>query len=176
MPPAPRDIDRKRSRQSIVRHLEDFPRQLDALRFGVDRLDLAAFEQAFDSSDPELYTPVQAIERGFGRLQNYIAGMAAEGAKLAGLARRRNAGREPQAQPDFEALRDAEVITKVLCRRLIAAQKSRSHLEHDYVRVAAGDVYAAVAQLLEVAPEFLDRFSAWIEPYLLGPGAQRGSD
>lgn len=167
MAPPPRDIDRKRSRQAIIRQLEDFPRQLDALRFGVERLDLRAFEQAFDSNDPEVYTAVQAIERGFGRLQNYMADMAAEGTKLAGLARRRNTGREPQTQPDFEALRDAGVITKTLCSRLIAAQKNRSRLEHDYVRVAAADVYAAVVQLLEVAPQFLDRFTAWIEPYLL---------
>ncbi len=176
MPPTPRDIDLKRSRQSIVRHLEDFPRQLDALRFGVDRLDLPAFEHAFESGDPELYTPVQAIERGFGRLQNYMAGMAADGTKLAGLARRRNTGKEPKAQPDFEALRDANVITKVLCRSLIAAQKNRSLFEHDYVRVAAGDVYVAVVQLLEVAPQFLDRFAAWIEPYLLSPGPQPANE
>ena len=132
--------------------------------FGGD-FDAAQFADAFESEEPELYTRVQAIERGFGRLQNYIALMAEDGTKLAGLPRRSLEASEPRAQPAFEALRDARVITRDLCRRLIATQKSRTLFEHDYVRVAAVDVHAAVVKLLGVAPEFLERFSVWIEPH-----------
>jgi hypothetical protein len=168
---AARPVDRKRWRQSLVAHLEDFPRQLEALRFSTQTFggdfDAAQFADAFESEEPELYIRVQAIERGFGRLQNYIALMAEDGTKLAGLPRRGFEANEPRAQPAFEALRDAGVITKDLCRRLITTQKSRSLFEHDYVRVAAEDVHAAVVKLLGVAPEFLERFSVWIEPYLL---------
>lgn len=177
---AARPVDRKRWRRSLVAHLEDFPRQLEALRFSTQAFggdfDAAQFAEAFVSEEPELYTRVQAIERGFGRIQNYIALMADTGAKLAGLPRRALEGDEPRAQPALEALRDARVITKDLCRRLIVTQKSRTLFEHDYVRVGADDVHAAVVKLLGVAPEFLERFSVWIEPELLTQGPDGPAD
>jgi hypothetical protein len=95
---------------------------------------------------------------------------------LAGLPRRSLEASEPRAQPAFEARRDARVITKDLCRRLIATQKSRILFEHDYVRVAADDVQAAVVKLLGVAPEFLERFSGWIKPYLLTRSPEQAAE
>lgn len=167
----PRDIDRKRWRRAIVEHLEDFPRQLEALRFATllfgEDFDEGRFADAFESDDPERYMPVQAIERGFGRVQNYTAQLTQNGAKLAGLDVRPPRDGEPRAQPAFEALRDDGAITRDLCRRLVAAQQSRSLFEHDYVRVSARDVHAAVTRLLDVAPRFLDRYANWIEPHLL---------
>lgn len=165
-----RDIDRKRWRRSVVEHLEDYPRQLETLRWNVasfgDDFDLAEFAAAFSSDEPAVYTRVQAIERAFGRLQNYTALMAENGANLAGLARRPVGDRGPKAQPAFEAIRDAGVLTKDLCRRLVALQRSRNLFEHDYVRVQAADVHEAVASLLAVAPDFLDRFARWVAPFL----------
>ena len=165
-----RPVDRKRWRRALIGYVEDFPRQLEALRFSTqqigERFDQARFEEAFASDDPAVYTHVQAIERGFGRLQNYMAGMAEAGARLAELPRRSPTGRESRAQPDFEALRDAKVISRDACRRLVAAQRSRGLLEHEYIQVSATDLHAAVEQILEIAPGFLDRFSTWIEPYL----------
>ena len=148
--------------------LADFPRQLEALHFGSERFDLDGFSAAFDSDDPAEYTPVLAIERAFGRLQNYIAALAHDGASVAGLHRHPPAKGEPRAQPDFEALRDAGAITRDLCRRLIASQRARSLVGHDYVRASAADVYAAVERLRTDAPEFLRRYADWIEPHLLG--------
>jgi uncharacterized protein YutE (UPF0331/DUF86 family) len=152
--------------------LDDYPRQLEALRysartFGAD-FDVAQFAEAFSSDEPELYTRVQAIERALGRLQGYMATMAENGAKLAGLTRRAPRDREPKVQRDFEALRDADAISKDLCRRLVASQRLRNQFEHDYVKADAEDLHEAVAQLLQLAPEFLDRFARWIEPHLSG--------
>lgn len=170
MPRAARDIDRKRWRRSVVDQLADYPRQLAALRystqtFGED-FDLDKFTAAFLSDRPEPYTRVQAIERAFGRLQSYMAAMAENGAKLADLPRRAPRDREPRAQPAFEALCDDGAITKDLCTRLVASQKLRNRFEHEYVKVDAEDVHEAVAQLLTLAPEFLDRFARWVEPHL----------
>jgi len=165
-----RDIDRKRWRRSLADHLEDYPRQLEALRFSTrtfgGEFDLAEFAAAFSSDDPELYTRVQAIERALGRLQSYMAAMADDSTKLAGLDRRALKDREPRAQPAFEALRDGGVITKDLCRRLVASQKLRNRFEHDYVKAEAEDLHEAVTQLLELAPEFLDRLARWLPPHL----------
>lgn len=168
-----RDIDRRRLRASLLQHLEDYPRQLDVLRYGFEQFDLPDFERAYVSRDPEVYMPVQAIERGFGRIQNYTADMAVAGARLAELRVRTNRDSEPRAQPAFEALRDANAITATLCRGLIASQKSRSLLEHDYVRIPGSDVYAAVAKLVDIAPRFLAGFATWVEAFLLGPDLGR---
>ena len=167
----PRAVDIKRWRVAVTSYLEDFPRQLETLQFNVeqfgDGFDPQAFARAFESQDPAIYAPVQAIERGFGRLQNYMAAMAEDGARLAGLPRRRPRPGESRTAPDFEALRDAGVISKELCRKLIAAQKSRSLLEHAYIGISPTELHAAIAQLLEVAPQFLSGFSEWIERYLI---------
>lgn len=173
MPGPPRGIDRKRWRRSLVEHLADFPRQLEALRFSTrsfaGNFDFADFADAFSSEDPQLYTRVQAIERAFGRLQSYIALMSEEGANLAGLTSRSPKEREPKSQPAFEALRDAGVIPNDLCRRLVASQKSRNLFEHDYVKAQAEDVHEAVTELLDLAPDFLDRFARWVERHLIPP-------
>lgn len=170
MAAAPREIDRKRWRRAVVDQLDDYPRQLEALRysagtFGED-FDLAEFAGAFSSDLPERYTRVQAIERAFGQLQNAMAALADNGTKLAELPRSAPRDRQPRAQPAFETLRDTGAITKDLCARLVALQKLRNRFEHDYVKVDAQDVHEAVTELLVVAPEFLDRFARWIEPYL----------
>jgi len=170
MPQPPRNIDRKRWRRSLVDHLADYPRQLEALRFSVRTFgpdfDIAEFARAFSSDEPELYTRIQAIERALGQLQSYIAAMASDGTKLAGLPRRAPQDGELRAQPDFEALRDAGVITKDLCGRIIASQRLRNRFEHDYVKIDAEDLHEAVTKLLTIAPEFLDRFARWVEPHL----------
>lgn len=167
-----RPVDRKRRRQSIARHLDDFPRQLESLRFATDTFgdgfDLEVFATAYTSDDPRTYLPVLATERAFGRLQNYIAQLTEDGAKLAGLPVRQLKGNEPRVQPALEALRSDGAITKDLCRRLISSQKSRSLFEHDYTRVQARDVHAAVTQLLAAAGDFVDRYADWIEPHLTG--------
>ena len=108
-----------------------------------------------------------AVERGFGRLQNYIGALVDDGTKLAELERRALHKGEPRIQPALEALRDAGGFTKTLCREMIIAQKSRSVFEHDYTRVAADDVHRAVVRLLGVADDFHERYRAWVEPYLV---------
>jgi hypothetical protein len=171
MPGSSRPVDRKHWRQSIIRHLEDFPRQLEALRYSTgtfgDAFDADAFAAAYASEDPAAYLPVLAVERGFGRLQNYMGALTDDGTKLAQLERRTLNKDEPRIQPALEALRDAGAITKTLYRDMIAAQKSRSVFEHDYTRVGADDVHRAVTRLLGVADEFHGRYRIWVAPYLV---------
>lgn len=168
---APRKADGKRWQRDIVRHLEDFPRQYAALEtamaaFGED-FDLQRFKEAFTSTeDMEAYNRVQALERAAGRVQNFVAGLADAGAKLAQLPRSRIEDDGSPAQPAFEALRDARVIDRGLCRRLTRAQKARSMIEHSYVRTPAGDVHRAAELIYETARDFISHYRAWIEPYL----------
>src|SRR6201997_422479 len=75
--PKARPVDTKRWRLAIVRHLEDLPRQYAALEhamasFGAD-FDLQLFKAAYNTSqDMDAYNRVQAVERGLGRVQNYV--------------------------------------------------------------------------------------------------------
>ncbi|HKB51848.1 MAG TPA: hypothetical protein VKC63_10490 [Solirubrobacterales bacterium] len=66
----------------------------------------------------------------------------------------------------FEALRRAGIIDPQLCGLLVKAQKGRSTIEHEYIRLPAGKVHETATLVHETAPKFIDLYRAWIEPYL----------
>jgi len=163
--------DRQRLVNGIVGQLEDFPRQHAALEsamaeFGED-FDLGPFKDAFDSvEDLTAYNRAQAVERAVGRVQNLLTDLAMSGARLAELPVKPSAKDDSRAKPFFDALRDVEVIDAELSRRLEKGQKARSRLEHDYLRMPAGDVHRATRLVHETARDFIGPYRAWIEPYL----------
>ena len=167
----PRKADLKRWQGSIVRHLEDFPRQYAALQtamaaFGED-FDLQQFKEAFNTKeDMEAYNRVQALERAVGRVQNFVAELAESSVKLTRLTRPRMSDDGSVAQQAFEALRDEGVIDKGLCRRLTQAQIARTRLEHSYVQTPAGDVHRTAELVQRTALEFIGPYRSWIEPYI----------
>lgn len=160
---------RAQLRGGIVAHLEDFPRQLLALetameKFGED-FELNEFKPAFEGhAGSEAYNRVQAVERSFARVQNYVAQLAISGAMLAGLELPRR--HESELARAFEALKEAGVIDASLCRQLKRAQKARTAIEHEYVEVKAGRVHEAALLIATAAPLFLSAYVGWIEPYL----------
>jgi uncharacterized protein YutE (UPF0331/DUF86 family) len=167
----PRKAERRRWQRSVVRHLEDFPRQYAALEaamasFGED-FDVQEFKRAFDTTDDmEAYNRVQSLERAAGRVQNFVAELAHAGTKLAQVPLAPIEDDGSSAQQAFEALRDAGVLGRAFCRRLVRAQKARSMLEHSYVDIPAGDVHRAAELVHETALEFIGPYRAWIEPFL----------
>ncbi|MGI8863462.1 MAG: hypothetical protein ACR2JH_03545 [Solirubrobacteraceae bacterium] len=170
-----RKVDDRRWRLTVVRHLEDLPRQYAALEnamatFGED-FDLPQFKAAYTTTeDMDAYNRVQAVERAVGRVQNYVGELADAGAKLARLPRSPTERGGSQAQQAFEALRDAGVIGRVLCRRLVQAQNARTRIEHSYVRTPAGDVHRAATLARDAARDFVGSYRTWIEPYLAHSG------
>jgi len=166
-----RKVDRRRWRDLVVRHLEDFPRQYAALEsamaaFGGD-FDLPAFRAAFDTTeDMEAYNRAQAVERALGRVQNFVADLAETAVKLAELPRPLMGEHTSRAEQAFEALRDAGVIDARLCGRLVRAQGARRRIEHSYVGINAGDVHRAAELVHETAPDFIRAYRPWIEPFL----------
>ena len=163
-------VRRRRWRSAITDILEDVPRQLTVLDYGCAAFpDPATFAAAFVSEDPAVYSRVLVLERAFGRLQNHLADLAHDGALLGGLPIRVPAAGEPRAQPAFEALRHARVIPADMTRRLVARQKVRTALEHNYSQIPPRRLYEAVGGTLVDAPRFVDLYAAWIEPFLLEP-------
>lgn len=166
-----RPVERRRWQLSIVRHLEDLPRQYAALEnamaaFG-ENFDLQQFKEAFDTTeDMEAYNRVQAVERAVGRVQSFVAELADAGARLAELPRPPMDDQGSHAQQAFEALRDAGVIGRSLCRRLVQAQNARTRIEHSYVHTPAGDVHSASTLVRDAAGGFISAYRAWVEPYL----------
>jgi len=160
----------KRLTREILNVLEDLPRQHAALEtamatFGED-FDLREFKAAYEVTDPaDLadYNRVQAVERGLGRVQNYVAELAIKGVRLAELP---TGKADSEAHKAFDALRDDGVISASLCRRLIRAQKARSRIEHGYLKVPAGDVHRAAQLVSESAREFVAGYGTWIRPLL----------
>jgi uncharacterized protein YutE (UPF0331/DUF86 family) len=167
---SPSKLDRERRRSRITEHLADFPRQYAALEsamgsFGID-FDLPVFKVAFETEDDmDAYNRVQAVERGIGRVQNYVAELADAGARLADLPLETSGS---DAERAFEALRVAGVISGELCRRLKRAQGARSRIEHGYVRVPAGDVHREAELVHDAAGDFIGPFRSWIEQELQG--------
>jgi hypothetical protein len=163
-------VDTKRWRLAVVRHLEDFPRQYAALEnamaaFGGD-FDLQQFKTAYNTADDmDAYNRVQAVERGLGRVQNYVSELAEAGVKLAALPSPKDSHGSP-AQRAFESMREAKVISRGLCGRLVQAQSARTRIEHSYVQTPAGDVHRAAILVRDAARDFLGSYRAWIEPYL----------
>jgi uncharacterized protein YutE (UPF0331/DUF86 family) len=171
MATGPRRADRARWQRDILRRLEDFSRQYAALEtamaaFG-DDFDLEPFKRAFETTDDmEAYNRVQAVERALGRVQNFVAELADAGVNLAQLSRPPLADDGSRSQQAFEALRDAKVIDRGLCRRLTRAQKARSRIEHGYVSIRAGDVHRAAELVHESARGFIAAYRPWIPEYL----------
>jgi 7-keto-8-aminopelargonate synthetase-like enzyme len=169
-----RNVDERRWRLTIVRHLEDLPRQYAALEnamaaFGED-FDLQQFRSAYSTThDMDAYNRVQAVERAIGRVQNYVADLADAGAKLAGLPRPAAESGGSQAQQAFEALRDAGVIGRGLCRELVRAQTARTRIEHSYVQTPSGDVHRAATLVRDAARDFVGAYRTWIEPLIADP-------
>ncbi len=156
-------------RREVVAHLEDFPRQLLALETAMEAFgegfELSRFKPAFEGKDGSAaYNQVQAVERGFARVQNYIAQLALNGAKLAGLELPKL--HQSEAVRAFEALAKAGVIDASLCRRLKRTQKARAEVEHEYLRTTAGRLHEAVELLAGSARDFLGPYTVWIEPHL----------
>jgi hypothetical protein len=166
-----RKVDRRRLQSEIIAHLEDFPRQYNALQsakaqFGED-FDLQLFKRAFESTDdPEGYNRVQAVERALGRVQNFLANLAIAGVKLVQPENPPIVEHKPEAQSAFAVLSRVKVIDSALCRRLDSAQKARNRIEHGYVDISAGDVHRAAQLISTVARDFIGPYSAWIGPYL----------
>lgn len=165
--------DTKRWRLTIVRQLEDLPRQYAALEhamasFGTD-FDLQQFKEAYNTAeDMDAYNRVQAVERALGRVQNYVGELADAGAKLAALPRPADAHRSP-TEIAFEAMRDARIISAGLCRRLVQAQNARTRIEHSYVQTPAGDVHRAAILVRDAARDFIGPYRDWIELLLAEP-------
>ncbi|MGN6276265.1 MAG: hypothetical protein ACTHNP_10110 [Solirubrobacterales bacterium] len=158
-----------RLRDEILARLEEFDYQLLSLEaamkeFG-DNFALPPFKRAFErESGIAAFNKVQAVERSFSHVQNFMAQLAEAGGILAELEPPKI--HEGPAARAFEALEEAGVIDASLVDRLKRCQNARSEIEHDYIHVTAGRVHEVAKLAAESAPEFIERYKNWIEPYL----------
>jgi uncharacterized protein YutE (UPF0331/DUF86 family) len=156
-------------RNEIVAHLADFPIQLLALEsameeFGED-FNLTEFKLAFERKPSiKAYNNVQAVERAFARVQNYIVQLAESGSMLAGLELPKTHASD--AERALDALRAAGVISATVAKDLKRAQKARSAIEHEYVAMKAGKVHEAVGLVVAAARKFIGPYGGWIEEFL----------
>jgi hypothetical protein len=154
----PRRAQRKRWALRISERLEDFPRQHEALEASMGEFgagfELRRFKTAYEShADLQAYNRAQAVERGLGRVQNYVAELAIDGSRLAGLKPTRS--RKGEASDAFARLASAGVISGALRGRLDRAQKARSAIEHNYLGVPAGTVHRTAELVHESSREFI---------------------
>jgi hypothetical protein len=166
-----RKAERKRLIRRIVAHIDEFPRQHEALVYAMESFggdfDLGQFKEAFATADDmPAYSRVQAVERGVGRVQGFVGDMACDGVRLGDLPSDPLGGEGFRAKPAFEALRKAKIIDGQLCRRLSKGQDARIEIEHEYVSLRAGKLHESAIVVRDASLEFFELFRAWIEPYL----------
>lgn len=159
----------KRLQSEIVERLDGLPEEILALESAMEEFgegfELNAFKRAFERKDGiKAYNRVQAVERAFSRVQNYVVELAERGCRLARLELP-NTHEAPAARA-FDALREAEVIGASLCRNLKRTQRARSNVEHDYPAMKPGRLHTAIELGLPSAREFVRPYAAWIAPYL----------
>jgi uncharacterized protein YutE (UPF0331/DUF86 family) len=165
----PRPTDLRRWKKEVVDGLASLPREHEALEFGMAgfgaNFDLAELKKALaPRADIALYNRVQALERAVTRVQNILADLAIAGVKLGGLPLpATNAG---PADRSFEALKEGEVISAALSRRLRNAQRVRNLIEHDYDKVSAGQLHKVAEEVHGVSLEFVRPFRDWVGPKL----------
>jgi uncharacterized protein YutE (UPF0331/DUF86 family) len=167
-PPAPleeRDAERARVlKRKVKDRVTDVRRHLRALdaataEFGED-FDLAAFEAAFRSEDPDELNHVKAIERGVDQLYNYLADLAALGLELAG---ERRAGDDTNARRDLDALARLRVLSRERVDRLQRVRELRRLLVHEYATSTAAEVHEAAQILIRELPPFNRAYAEWIK-------------
>jgi len=165
----PRPVDLRRWKKEIAEGLGNLPREHEALEYAMaefgGNFDLKELRKALErTADVALYNRAQALERAVTRVQNILADLAIAGVKLAGLPLpAANAG---VADRSFEALKEAEVISAALSRRLRNAQRMRNLIEHDYDKVTAGELHKVAEDVRKLGTEFARPFRDWIEPSL----------
>jgi hypothetical protein len=158
-----------RLQSEIVERLDSLPDEVEALESAMEefgeRFELKEFKRAFERKDGvKAYNRVQAVERAFSRVQNYVVELAERGSRLARLEPPDT--HEANSARAFDALKKTGVIDASLCRDLKRTQKARSDVEHDYPGMKAGRLHAAIELGLPAAREFIHSYSAWIAPYL----------
>jgi hypothetical protein len=159
----------KRLLSEIVERLDELPGEILALESAMEEFgenfDLKQFKPAFErKSGIKAYNRVQAVERAFSRVQNYVVELAERGAQVAELELSNT--HEANSFRAFDALKDADVINGPLCRNLKRTQKARSDVEHDYPGMKAGRLHAAVELGLPAAREFIGPYRDWVEQFL----------
>jgi uncharacterized protein YutE (UPF0331/DUF86 family) len=159
----------KRLHSEIVERLGGLPDEILALESAMEEFgesfELEAFKRAFERKDGvKAYNRVQALERAFSRVQNYVVELAERGCRLARLELPDS--HQAKSARAFDALKEAGVINASLCRNLKRTQKARSDVEHDYPGMRAGRLHAAVELGLPAARQFIRPYSSWIAPYL----------
>jgi hypothetical protein len=167
------DPDRARIlKQKIHARFTDVNRRLTALRtamarFGED-FDLDAFTKAYNSDDPDELNLVMAVERGVDHLYNYMAEVTAFGLELAGL-RARDA--DLNARRDFDALRDAKVISSERTVDVQRLREIRRLLVHEYAQTSAELVHESAWITSHLVPVFFNGYRKWIQNGFAPPEA-----
>lgn len=158
----------------ITTRLADTGRHYEALRHALEAFgDEAAggFETAARSQDPIQLAATYAVERPFQILAGYVVELASSGLDLAGL---RSRGGLPSGVQDLRGLRDAGVLSRDQCERLIEIWRYRNGLVHEYPGIKPARTHAAARQLVRELPPFLRRYGDWLRGLGYAAPSSRG--
>jgi uncharacterized protein YutE (UPF0331/DUF86 family) len=164
-------------KRKVLDRIRDVQRHLRALQaamaeFGED-FDLATFQAAFESEEPEQLNRVKALERGVDQLYNYMAELAAFGLELAGERQRHE---DTNARADLDALARRRVLSRERVRRLQRLRELRRLLVHEYATATAAQVHEAALILAQELPPFFRAYGEWIKAGFRAPSPTAAGD
>jgi uncharacterized protein YutE (UPF0331/DUF86 family) len=157
-------------KRKVLDRVRDVQRHLDALEVAMasfgDDFDLATFQSAFASSDPDALNRVKAVERGVDQLYNYVAELAAFGTELAD---RRSRHDDTNARRDLDTLAELRVVSRERLRRIQRLRELRRMLVHEYATATAAQVHEAANIIVAELPAFYRAYVKWIQAGFAAP-------
>jgi uncharacterized protein YutE (UPF0331/DUF86 family) len=157
--------------RAIAERLRDLRLHRDTLLYAMDEIgdgfSRERFAAAATSNDPAKRARVLTVERAFEILMNYVTELTVAALVAAG---RRNPADETSAPREFRQLRDEGGISGDLCERLIALNRTRNDLQHEYPTMQAHTLHAAVTEFLAAFGSFMRSYAAWLREHVLDEG------
>jgi len=159
---------RKVEEARLARYFRSIDKHSAALELAIDEsfggeLDVLAWRNAFDSSDPTETLRTVAVTGSYSAIVNaYIEILkAASGTRLIGLLPHHR----PRAAQAIQAVQGDGGLTADQATLLNNSYALEGRVEHASPDVDADEVREAVERLLEHLPELLMSTHAWLEPY-----------
>jgi len=152
----------------LARYFESIEKHRSALELAIDEsfggeLDILAWRNAFDSSDPADTLRTVAITGSYSAVINAAVEIlkAASGARLVGLLPHRR----PHAGQAIEAAQEDGGLTSDQAALLENSYVLEGRIEHASPDVDADEVREAVEQLLEGLPTLIKSLHVWLATY-----------
>lgn len=128
------------------------------------RFDLAGWERAFSSDDPETIAKVVAVTGAYQLLVNHLVEMLQAAGRIAGLSVCQTETK-PSARALLNAVKADGGLTANQVNNLMRLYRTRNELQHSSLDVQADQVHADIELISKTVGDFVKSYLSWLERY-----------